>query len=141
MTREGCSHPQNTARTAYNKGCRCDGCREAEAEKARRYREAHREAIAEKARRYREANREAIAEKGRRYREANYKACRRAVRMRREKYARLLPATVSGPFSPAEDKVILAWEGTVVQLAAALGRTYAPVQQRQASLRKRGLLP
>ena len=58
-----------------------------------------------------------------------------------EKYARLLPATVSGPFSPAEDKVILAWEGTGPQLAAALGRTYASVQRRQALLRKKGLLP
>ena len=61
--------------------------------------------------------------------------------MQREKYARLLPATVSGLFSPAEDKVILAWEGTGVQLAAALGRTYGSVQSRQATLRKRGLRP
>ena len=49
--------------------------------------------------------------------------------------------SLSGPFSPAEDKVIFAWEGTRPQLAAALGRTYTSVQQRQALLREKGLLP
>lgn len=52
----------------------------------------------------------------------------------------IAPRLVSGPFSEAEDRVIIAWRGTDLMLAVALGRTYDAVTGRKHRLRREGRL-
>lgn len=143
--REGCRFPGNAPRTAYGKGCRCGGCREWARVRRRRYREANPEKIAEENRRYREANPEKLAESrrrrresrqetDRRYREANPGASRRRWAQLKDAYLLAAKPIVTGRYSPAEDAVILSWEGRVIDLAVALGRTYYSVRARRQRL-------
>ena len=156
MTREGCQFPELSPRTGYDKGCRCKGCRDAEAEHARRYREANREKVAERRRRYYEANWEKVAECQRRYREANWEKVaernrrhyeaspilqKARGRRTRERYATFCPAIVTGRYAPAEDAMIASWEGTWPQLAEVLGRSVTSLTSRIGKLRKKGLIP
>lgn len=147
--REGCRFPGNAPSTAYGKGCRCEGCRLEEASAARRCRRANPERVRERDRRYREANREKLAEKSRRYREASpetvaegdrrYRAENLGSRRRQsaavyKAYVAATPPIVTGPYLPAEDAVIQSWEGRVVDLAVALGRTFYSVRDRRLRL-------
>ena len=50
----------------------------------------------------------------------------------------LAPGFVRGPFSEAEDRVIVAWRGTDLMLAVALGRTYWATIARKHKLRRAG---
>ncbi|MGC4154500.1 MAG: hypothetical protein QM628_15680 [Propionicimonas sp.] len=52
----------------------------------------------------------------------------------------IAPRFVSGPFTEAEDRVIIAWRGTDLTLAVALGRTYAVTVGRKHRLRRAGQL-
>ncbi len=125
VSREGCEFPHNAPRTAYDKGCRCAGCREAKQGGARRYYEENREAMLEKSRRYQAENQVATQARRRRY---------------KERAKALTPATITGPYSEAEDALILKWEFGDVALAQALGRTYGSVVFHKQTLRKKGLL-
>lgn len=139
-----CAYPGVAGSTGYARGCRCDRCRNAAAaireRHARRKAEARREA---EARRQEEAgefgwyrvHRNALEEEeratGRQYTaDDHYNALRRDV----------APGFVRGPFSDAEDRVIVAWRGTDLMLAVALGRTYWATISRKHRLRLAGRL-
>jgi hypothetical protein len=59
-----------------------------------------------------------------------------ALALRRD----IAPALVRGPFSPAEDRAIIAWRGTDLMLAVALGRSYDAIIGRKHRLRRDGRL-
>lgn len=52
----------------------------------------------------------------------------------------IAPRFVQGPFSEAEDRVIIAWRDADLMLAVALGRTYDAVIGRKHRLRRAGRL-
>lgn len=99
-TREGCQFPELSRGTSYGKGCRCKGCRDAKAERKRRYYEAN--PILQKTR-------------GRRT---------------RGRCATFRPAIATGRYTPAGDAMIASWEGTWPQLAEVLGRSVGSLSGR-----------
>lgn len=52
-----------------------------------------------------------------------------------------IPVTVSGRYAPAEDAVLISWDGRWIEAAVALGRSLESVSVRVAKLRREGLMP
>ncbi|MCA0253329.1 MAG: hypothetical protein LCH76_13795 [Actinobacteria bacterium] len=139
-----CAWPDVAGSTGYARGCRCERCREAAFQIRRRHalrkaegrREAEAQRLAEEAalgwyREHRDALVAAEQATGHQHTsDEHYNALRRD----------LAPGFVSGPFSAAEDRVIIAWRDTDLMLAVALGRTYWAVVGRKHRLRKQGRL-
>lgn len=139
-----CTFPEVAGSTGYARGCRCDRCLDAVAVIRDRHRrrkdEARREAKAvrqEEAgelgwyRAHRDALEEAERTTGSKFSsDEHYNALRKDI----------APRLVTGPFTEAEDRVIIAWRGTDLMLAVALGRTYAVTVSRKHRLRRAGRL-
>ena len=151
-----CQYPQNAPRTGYDKGCRCDRCRDAKADAVSRWRAANpekererlrawRAADPEKARAYKRAwdaaNRVEGNERKRKYYVSNSENASRSRKAAMDRYqaCSAASATVSGRWTAAEDLVVIQWEGTVLHLAFALGRTYGSTVGRIDRLRARGV--
>ena len=166
-----CQYPQNAPRTGYDKGCRCDRCRDAKADAVSRWRAANpgrererlrawraadperererlrawRAADPEKARAYKRAwdaaNRVEENERKRKYYVSNSENASRSRKAVMDRYqaCSAASATVSGRWTAAEDLVVIQWEGTVLHLAFALGRTYGSTVGRIDRLRARGV--
>jgi len=135
-----CTYPGLAASTAYGRGCRCGRCRVANSERWRRYYEANCERRAEAIRRWRAENQESLAGYNRRWRRDNLQSVLRRERDRRKEMRDLAPGTVTGRYTPVEDRVIVAWAGPELALAQTLGRSWESVRGRKRELRKRGLL-
>jgi hypothetical protein len=95
--------------------------------------------VKERKRRRYEANPEAVRAEWRQYRAEHLEAALERERRRRERQ-KAIPVTVTGPYAPAEDRIVIEWQGTDLELALALGRSYTGVVSRKGKLRKRGLL-
>ena len=131
MTDTACLYPLNAPKTAYGKGCRCSRCVEAERERCRRryaanleaerarirrYYATHREEAAERQRRRYERDREGIREQWRRWRENSRERERERGQRRRERL-RSISVTSTGRYTAEEDQIVLAWEGSDLDLA------------------------
>lgn len=112
----------------------------AKRERARIYYQEHREAIRERKAKHYAENREVALERARRRRDDDPEALARSSQRKREAYAKASPAVATGPYTEAEDRLIVGWGGTDIELAIALGRTYTSVRSRKVRLRSKGLL-
>lgn len=134
-----CAFPTLAPATGYTRGCRCARCLDAARDAKRRSRQKH------------AAAREQQSDE---LQSGWYSAHRDEVRARAARDGRvpdsdtltralrkdIAPRLVTGPFSEAEDRVIIAWRGTDLMLAVALGRTYDAVIGRKHRLRTEGRL-
>ena len=62
---------------------------------------------------------------------------REQVRRRQERHRSLSIRATGRRYTGVEDQLILSWEGTDLELAIALGRTYGSVVSRKKKLRQR----
>ena len=110
-----------------------------ELERQRKHYEKNRDRVLERQRKHREENRDKVLEYQRKYHEENrdYKNAQSSSRKRSLRQATEAAATVSGPFTPAEDREVLRKDRTLVQIAFSLGRTYTSVQGRRFYLGKK----
>lgn len=146
-----CLFPQNAAKTASGKGCRCRRCVEAarernqrryaanlEARRARNraYYQTHREEAAARGRRRYERDPEGMRAKWQEWREKSRERERERGRRRRERH-NSIPVTAWGRYSETEDQTLLTWKGTDLNLAFELGRSYQSIVARKRRLRER----
>lgn len=144
------AHRRNAAKTAYGKGCRCRLCVEAERarnrrryaadieaqrERSRAYAQTHREEAAARGRKRYEHDPEGMRAKGREWRENGRERERERGRRRRERH-NSIPVTAWGRYNADEDQAILGWQGTDLDLALKLGRSYQSIVTRKRRLRK-----
>lgn len=134
-----CAFPALAATTGYSKGCRCDRCVTAGKEAGARWLQKHRRPRAPKPDQSQESwyslNRDRVrAERAAAGQIASADEIELALRKD------IAPRFVRGRFSEAEDRVIIAWRGTDLMLAVALGRTYDAVIGRKHRLRIEGRL-
>lgn len=134
-----CAFPTLAPTTGYTRGCRCDRCREAALSAKRRSRQKHARGRTQKA----GAGRQDWYSLHRDRARAQYAAEGKVpdadtitLALRKD----IAPAFVRGAFTDAEDRVIIAWRGTDLMLAVALGRSYDAVIGRKHRLRVAGRL-
>lgn len=131
-----CTFPHVSGSTGYARGCRCERCCTAVTEIKRRHQQkraqARRAAKEARERGWYSGHRDALRI------EAGGQPGRSDVELARRRD--LAPPFVTGPYTAAEDRVIIAWRATDLMLAVALGRTYWSVVGRKHRLRRVGRL-
>ncbi len=134
-----CEFPALAPTTGYTRGCRCNRCVEAARAASRRSRQKHAREQTQRADErqqgwysvHRDLLRARFAAAGA---VPDSDALMRALRKD------IAPRFVRGHFTEAEDRAIVAWRGTDLMLAVALGRTYDAVIGRKHRLRRAGRL-
>lgn len=134
-----CAFPTLSSTTGYARGCRCDRCCEGARAVRRGWRERRAEkrrlAVEEEQRGWYSVNRDSV-----RADNATADQVDDARSMTLALHRDIAPAFVRGPYTEAEDRVIIAWRGTDLMLAVALGRSYYAVIGRKRRLRRAGRL-
>ncbi len=134
-----CAFPSLAPTTGYTHGCRCARCVDAAREAKRRSREKRSvptpRPVDKREGDWYSVHRDNLcAEYARRSEVPDADAMMLALRKD------IAPRFVRGRFTEAEDRVIIAWRGTDLMLAVALGRTYNAVIGRKHQLRLDGRL-
>jgi len=134
-----CEFPTLAPTTGYTRGCRCDRCVGAARAASRRSRQKRARARTQRALQHQEGWYSVHQDQIR-----SLFAAAGAVpdpdTLMRALRKDIAPRFVHGRFTEAEDRVIVAWRGTDLMLAVALGRTYDAVIGRKHRLRRDGRL-